>query len=71
MGTEIMAWVTVALDMLPAGRDLLFDSPCKVKRFLALAADWLIEVSAEQKKQEGGVSSAVTGEEEGHGGEEK
>lgn len=36
--------------LLPAGRDLLFESPCKVKRFLALAAewpDWLAEASAE------------------------
>lgn len=39
-----------ALDVLvlPAGRDLLLESPCKVKRFRALAAewpDWLAEAS--------------------------
>lgn len=45
-----------ALDvlLLPDGRDLLFESPCKVKRFLALAAewpDWLAEASAEWGSQ--------------------
>lgn len=43
--------------LLPAGRDLLLESPCNVKRFLALAAewpDWLLGASAEweSKKEE-------------------
>lgn len=36
--------------LLPAGRDLLLERPCKVKRFLALAAecpDWPAEASTE------------------------
>lgn len=49
--------------LLPAGRDLRFESPCKVKRFLALAAeepDWLAEASAEVwKREEAGVSAAA------------
>lgn len=46
--------------LLPAGRDLLFASPCRVKRFLALAAeepDWFAEASAEVwEQEEAGVS---------------
>lgn len=50
--------------LLPAGRDLLLERPCKVKRFLALAAewpDWPAEASAEResKMEQGLVSSAV------------
>lgn len=50
--------------VLPAGRDLLLESPCKVKRFRALAAewpDWLAEVSTERaakREEEAGVSAA-------------
>lgn len=39
---------------LPAGRDLLLESPCNVKRFLALAAewpDWPAEASAEWESE--------------------
>ena len=50
---------TPDVSLLPAGRDLLFERPCKVKRFLALAAewpDWPVEASAEReskREQEG------------------
>lgn len=49
--------------LLPAGRDLRFASPCRVKRFLALAAeepDWFAEASAEVwKQEEAGISAAA------------
>lgn len=43
------------VQLLPAGRDLLFERPCRVKRFLALAAeepDWFAEASAEVGRHE-------------------
>lgn len=49
--------------LLPAGRDLLFESPCKLKRFLALAAEepaGFAEASAEVRKQEEAGVSTIT-----------
>lgn len=45
----LVVMITVEVP-LPAGRDLLLENPCKVKRFLALAAkwpDWPAEASTE------------------------
>lgn len=51
--------------LLPAGRDLRLDRPCKLKRFRALAADWLTEASADERQDEPGVST-VSREKAGH-----
>lgn len=37
LGIKIVSKATLAL---PAGRDLRLERPCRVKRFLALVAEW-------------------------------
>lgn len=40
---EKLLWINIASGpalALPAGRDLRLERPCRVKRFLALAAEW-------------------------------
>lgn len=57
--TLLLLWMkdpTLESMVLPAGRDLRFESPCKVKRFLALAAEWPVwpaEASAEMEARGG------------------
>lgn len=53
---------------LPAGRDLRLERPCRVKRFLALAAkwpDWPDKASAEEEEEEKSSKLAAAGRKEG------
>lgn len=61
--TLLLLWMkepTLESMVLPAGRDLRFESPCKVKRFLALAAEWPVWPAVASAEMEARGGEAVS-----------